>query len=280
MTKTPKVGLALGGGAAKGFAHLGVLKVLVKEKIPIDLIAGCSMGSIFGALYAAGADLGLLEKMLDQMPQKQLFDLAVPKLGLIRGHRLEAMLKLLTKDKDFSQLSIPLYVVAVDIEKGEKVVINEGNVAEAVRGSIAIPGVITPKRWRGRLLVDGAVLERVPVRVAKEFGADLVIAVDVKFGGEKEKEVKIATIFDVILNAIELMEREVAQHYLPEADILIQPNLAHVASSEFNRYKECISIGEEAARQAVPMIRSLLTEDGLNCKKSLSHTIAKEAKTT
>lgn len=273
MTKTPKVGLALGGGAAKGFAHLGVLKVLVKEGIPIDLIAGCSMGSIFGALYSAGADLDILERMLDQMPQKQFFDLAVPKMGLVRGHRVEALLKLLTKDKDFSQLNIPLYVVAVDIEKGEKVVISEGNVAEAVRGSIAIPGVFTPKRWRGRLLVDGAVLERVPVRVAKEFGADIVIAVDVKFGGDREKEVKIANIFDVILTAIELIEREVVQQYLPEADILIQPDLAHIASSEFNRYSECIAIGEEAARQAIPKIRALLTECGIHCKSSLSPTI-------
>ncbi|NLL18939.1 MAG: patatin family protein [Clostridia bacterium] len=275
--KTPKVGLALGGGAAKGFAHLGVLKVLVNEGIPIDLIAGCSMGSIFAALYGAGVDMKLLEKLLEQLPQKQFFDLAVPKLGLIRGHRLEALLRLLTKEKDFSQLDIPVYVVAVDIEKGEKVVINEGSVAEAVRGSIAIPGVFTPKRWRGRLLVDGAILERVPVGVAQKYGADVVIAVDVKFGGERGKEIKITNIFDVILNSIELMEKEVATPYLSEADILIQPDLSHIASSEFTRFKECIEIGEEAAKQAIPGIRRILTERGIICNNPLSHTIVKEA---
>lgn len=276
MNKAPKVGLALGAGAAKGFAHLGVLKVLADEKIPIDLIAGCSMGSVFGALFGAGVDLRLLEKLLEQLPQKQFFDLAVPKMGLVRGHRLEALLKLLTKDKDFSQLDIPVYVVAVDIEKGEKVVISEGSVAEAVRASIAIPGVFIPKRWRGRLLVDGAILERVPIRVAREYGADVVIAVDVKFGGEREREVKINNIFDVILNSIELMEKEVALPYLSEADILIQPNLAHIASSEFARFNECIKIGEEAARQAIPMIRQLLIEQGIRCHNSLQHKIVKE----
>ena len=197
MDKTPKVGFVLGAGAAKGFAHLGVLKVLEAENIPFDLIVGCSMGSVFGALYGAGVDLHLLEKMLEHLPQKQLFDLAVPKMGLIRGHRLEALLRLLTKDKDFSQLDIPLFVVAVDIEKGEKVVINEGSVAEAVRASIAIPGIFAPKRWRDRLLVDGAVLERVPVGVARKCGADIVIAVDVKFGGEGRRELKITNIFEV-----------------------------------------------------------------------------------
>lgn len=264
MTKAPKVGLALGAGAAKGFAHLGVLKVLEEEKIPIDLIVGCSMGSIFGALYGAGADLDLLEKLLEQLPQKQLFDLAVPKMGLIRGHRLEALLKLLTKDMDFSQLNIPVYVVAVDVEKGEKVVISEGSVAEAVRCSISIPGIFVPKPWRGRLLVDGAVLERVPVGVAQKCGADIVIAVDVKFGGESNREIKVTNIFEVFLNSIELMEREVALPYLSEADVLIQPDLAHIASSEFHRFKECIAIGEAAARRAIPQIKQLLTERGIN----------------
>ncbi|HHY61341.1 MAG TPA: patatin family protein [Clostridia bacterium] len=270
MDKTPKVGLVLGAGAAKGFAHLGVLKVLEAENIPFDLIVGCSMGSVFGALYGAGVDLHLLEKMLEHLPQKQLFDLAVPKMGLIRGHRLEALLRLLTKDKDFSQLDIPLFVVAVDIEKGEKVVINEGSVAEAVRASIAIPGIFAPKRWRDRLLVDGAVLERVPVGVARKCGADIVIAVDVKFGGEGRRELKITNIFEVFLHSIELMEREVARPYLAEADILIQPDVAHIASSEFHRFKECIAIGEAAARRAVPQIKQLLAERGIDCSNQWS----------
>lgn len=266
MGDVPVVGLALGGGAAKGFAHLGVLKVLVEEQIPIDLIAGSSIGSVFGALYGAGVDLQLLEKILYSLPRKQFFDLTVPRMGLISGRSLEELLRLLTKDKDFSQLNIPVYVVAVDIERGEKVVINEGSVAEAVRGSIAIPGIFTPKRWRERLLVDGAVLERVPVGVAREKGADVVIAVDVKFGGERDKKIQINNIFDVILNSIELMEKEVALPYLSEADILIQPDLSHISSSNYERMEDCVMLGEKATRQSLPKIKEALARGGLNCK--------------
>ena len=168
MGKTPVVGLALGAGALKGLAHLGVLKVFAAEKVPIHLITGSSIGSVFGALYAAGVDMEFLEKIIEQLPPKGYFDLAVPKMGLIRGNKIESFLRILTKNKHFADLDIPLYVVAVDLEKREKVIISEGSVAEAVRGSVAIPGIFTPKYWQGRVLVDGADLDRVPIIIARE----------------------------------------------------------------------------------------------------------------
>lgn len=269
MDQYPKVGLALGGGAAKGFAHLGVLKVLTDEGIPIDLIAGSSIGSVFGVLYALGMDLDFLGKFLTQLPQNQLLDFSVPKLGLIKGDRLEELLRILTKNKNFSQLKIPVYVVAVDIKKGEKVIINEGSLADAIRGSIAVPGVIAPKVWQERLLVDGAVLERIPVGVVRDKGADFVIGVDVKFGGERTKELKINNIFDVIINSIELMEKKIAEPYLSGADILIQPDLSHISSSDFSHMDECISIGEEAAKKAMDSIKKALNQKGINQKNNL-----------
>ncbi|MFA5537319.1 MAG: patatin-like phospholipase family protein [Bacillota bacterium] len=266
MRQRPKVGLALGGGAAKGFAHLGVLKVLTDEGIPIDLIAGSSIGSFFGALYALDMDLDFLKKFLIQLPQNQLLDFTVPRMGLIKGDRLEELLRILTKNKDFTQLRIPVYVVAVDIKRGEKVVIHEGLLADAIRGSIAVPGMIAPKSWQDRLLVDGAVLERIPVGVAREKGADFVIGVDVKFGGERVKELKITSIFDVFINSIELMEREIAKAYLTGADILIQPDLSHISSTDFSQLEECINIGMEAAKKSVYSIKEALKQNKINLK--------------
>ena len=206
MGKSPVIGLALGAGALKGFAHLGVLKVLTAEKVPVHLIAGSSIGSVFGAFFAAGVDLAFLEKIFEQLPPQGFFDLAVPKMGLIRGNKIESFLRLLIKNKHFADLHIPLYVGWT--WRREKVVISEGPVADAVRGSIAIPGIFTPKFWQGRLLVDGAVLDRVPISTAREQGADVVIAVDVKFGGDQNRTTKVTNIFEVILNSIELMEKE------------------------------------------------------------------------
>ncbi|MGI6552226.1 MAG: patatin-like phospholipase family protein [Bacillota bacterium] len=258
MGKSPVIGLALGAGALKGFAHLGVLKVLTAEKVPVHLIAGSSIGSVFGAFFAAGVDLAFLEKIFEQLPPQGFFDLAVPKMGLIRGNKIESFLRLLIKNKHFADLHIPLYVVAVDLEKGEKVVISEGPVADAVRGSIAIPGIFTPKFWQGRLLVDGAVLDRVPISTAREQGADVVIAVDVKFGGDQNRTTKVTNIFEVILNSIELMEKEVVKTRLQGADILIQPDLSAFSSSDFSKIKELIRKGEEEARKKLPCIKAVL----------------------
>ncbi len=260
MQKVPgdhsKVGLVLGAGAARGFAHLGVLQVLQDEGLPVDLVVGSSVGSIFGALYCCGADLGLLEKLAGEIRQGHLVDLKVGRMGFIQGRKLEALMRLLTKNCCFYELKTPLYVVAVDIERGEKVVITEGSVAEAIRASTAIPGLFFPKRHQGRLLVDGAVLDRLPTRVAREQGAEVVIAVDVKFGSESHYH-PVHSFLEVMIQALDLLEREVAKMSFADADVVIQPNLGHVGGADFGRAKECIEAGRQAAREVLPQLKAV-----------------------
>lgn len=254
----PVVGLALGAGAARGFAHLGVLQVLRQEGIPIHLISGSSIGSVFGALYAVGHDLQMLEKVAHELKQNFFVDVTVPRLGLLRGKKIEDLLRVLTKGMTFDQLQVPFYAVAVDIEKGERVVLNEGSVAEAVRASIAIPGIFQPKEWQGRLLVDGAVLDRIPIDVAREKGAQVVIAVDVKYGGYEVTNHKVRSIFDIMLQSVDLLERELIKYYIVEADVVIRPNLSHISPAAFDRIGECVEQGRIATLEALPRIKELI----------------------
>jgi len=177
-----KVGLALGGGAARGLAHIGVLEVLEKEGIPIDMIAGTSAGAAIGALYAEGKDTSRIKDLVLDIKWWRLaplVDLALPKTGFIGGRKVKELLKLMIGDIEFGDLKIPLACVAADIMTGEEVVIKEGSVLEAVRASISIPVVFTVAKWRGRYLVDGGLVNPVPVSVLKRMGADFIIAVNV-----------------------------------------------------------------------------------------------------
>jgi len=258
MSKKVKVGLALGSGAAKGLAHLGVLKVLLRENIPIHLVTGSSIGSLIGALFAAGADINMLEKISCSLHQKQLVDVVVPRLGLIKGDKIETLVRLLTKNMTFQDLAIPLYVVAVDIERGELVVLEEGSVAEAVRASISMPGVFQPKRLNGRVFVDGAVLNRVPADVARQKGAQIVIGVDLKEDPRTRKPKPVENIFDVILTSIDLLESNSSINYRALCDVRITPKVENIGLADFNKAEECIALGEEAAELALPEIKRVL----------------------
>jgi NTE family protein len=176
-----KIGLALGGGSARGLAHIGVIQVLQAYGIPIDIIAGTSIGSLVGSLYAAGDSVEKLEKsvsLLDKRKVLSLMDITFPRSGLVRGNRIEKMLiDWGLGDKTFEELNIPFAAVATDIESGERVILNQGNVADAVRASMSIPGIFVPVKYDDRYLVDGGVVDPVPVDLAKKMGADIVIAV-------------------------------------------------------------------------------------------------------
>ncbi len=256
--KKPVVGLALGAGASRGLAHFGVLKVLEEAGIKIDVIAGSSIGSVAGALYASGSDLNLLIKMTEHLRQQQYMDISVPRWGLMKGNKVEQLLKLLTKNYTFEQLKIPLYVIAVDIVKGEEYIFSEGYVYEAIRASISIPGVFEPKKIGEKIFVDGAVLNSVPINAIKNHKADIVIGVDIKspeITGEKKS---INNIFDVLVHSIDLMQAEKKKNYSKEADILIEPNLLHINPARFDKSKECINIGIEATKKVLPEIISLI----------------------
>lgn len=250
-----KTGLVLGAGGARGFAHLGVLQVLREEKINFDFVAGCSAGAIFGAVWAAGLDLYRVERLLTYPGfTKKLFDLSMSREGLVKGDKILEVMRLLLKDAVFAELQVPFAVIATDIENGEMVLFREGSVAHAVRASISIPGFFKPYRYQGRLLVDGAVTNRLPLDVAKEMGADKILAVDVKRGLTS----KLTSAVDILQQSVEILEEEVFRCRSLGADFLLQPEVAHIGSLQFDRAQEAIEIGRQATLTKSSEIRRIL----------------------
>ncbi|PLS16575.1 esterase [Bacillus sp. M6-12] len=247
----PKIGLALGSGGARGFAHLGVIKVLKKEGIPIDLIAGSSMGALVGAFYAAGSDIDRLYKLAKLFKRKFYVDLTVPKMGFVAGKRIKELIHMFTHGKMIEELDIPIAIVATDIKSGEKVIFRTGPIAEAVRASISIPGIFVPEKINNRLLVDGGVVDRIPVSVVKSMGADIVIAVDV---AHVKQDVEINSIFDVIMQSLDILQMELVEFRKIASDIMIRPRVEKYSSKAFTNIEEMITIGEEEARQNIDAI--------------------------
>ena len=256
-----KIGLVLGAGSARGLAHIGVMQVLIENGIPFDFLVGSSMGAVVAAIYACGGDMYMTGKLASALNTSVLWDVGIPRMGFVSGKRIEHFLRLLTKGKCFEDLDMALAVVATDIENGEKIVIREGPVHTAVRASISIPGVFTPVRYENRLLVDGAVAERLPVGVARDMGADIIIGVDVTFA--EDRQTQIRNTLDVILQAIEILERqiftEITRH---QATVLLQPRLGNIKSNEFGRAEECILKGRECAEAKLDEIKSVLEAAG------------------
>ena len=253
----PKIAIALGSGGARGFAHLGVLKVLEEENIQVDYIAGSSMGALIGSFYATGHDMDRMYKIANAFRRKYYLDFTVPKMGFVNGDRVKQLIHMFTHGKNIEDLKIPFSIVATDIEKAEKVVFTKGPVADAVRASISIPGIFVPVRVDGRLLVDGGVLDRVPASVAKEMGADIVIAVDVS---QVKSNDGINSIFDVILQTIDIMQNELVKRSELEADVMIRPPVAHFSSRAFTNIDEIIRIGEQETRKQLPVIKQVLQD--------------------
>lgn len=251
----PKVGLALGSGGARGFAHLGVMKVLRDEGIPIDMIAGSSMGALVGSFYGVGLDIERLYYIAKLFKRKYYLDFTVPKMGLISGHRVKELIKIFTHGKHLEQLDLPVRVVATDLQTGERVVFREGPIADAVRASISIPGVFVPEEIDGRLLVDGGVVDIVPISVVKEMGADIVIAVDVS---NINKNVEITSIFDVIMQSLDIMQLELVKCREVATDVMIRPDVSAYSSQTFTNIEEIIKIGEEETRKKISEIHDMI----------------------
>jgi NTE family protein len=260
-----KVGLALGGGAARGLAHIGVLEVLEKEGIPVDLIAGTSAGAVAGALYAQGKSAGQIKELaLDTGWRRlvSLIDLALPRSGFIEGARIKNQLKAIIGDISFSDLKIPLSCLATDISSGEEVVINDGSVLEAVRASISVPVIFTAVKRGGRYLVDGGLVNPVPVSTVRQMGADLVIAVNVipPMGVRLQpgKEAKAPGIFQAMLHSLYIATYSLVMSSLAEADIVIEPRLPHIGYGDFHRVRDSIKQGEIAAQELIEQIKQQL----------------------
>ena len=266
-----KVGLALSSGAARGLAQIGVLKVLEREGIHIDMIAGTSMGSLVGALYAQGKDASELEKVAVYWGSKRfslLADLALPKTSLVGGRKIDNMLKTIIGDIEFGDLKIPFACVATDIETGEEVVIKQGLVREGVRASGSIPVILTAVKRRGRYLVDGALVNPVPVSILREMGADFIIAVNVTplvserihRLSEEGLEAKEPNIFTVIMQIIHIIGYQAVKSSLVGADVIIEPQVTHIGWFDFHRAPECILQGELAVQDSIPKIKKQLWE--------------------
>ena len=253
----PKIGLALGSGGARGFAHLGVIKVLVENNIPIDYLAGSSMGSLVGCFYAAGIDMERLYKISTAFKRKYYLDFTVPKMGFIAGKRVKELIRFFTKGKNLEELNIPVAVVATDLKSGEKVIFKKGPIDQAVRASISIPGIFVPEKVNGRLLVDGGVVDRIPVSVVKEMGADIVIAVDVS---HINTNTEITSIFDVIMQSLDILQMELVVNRQEASDVMIRPNVKKFSAKAYTNIDEIILIGEEEARKQIPQIKETLEQ--------------------
>lgn len=253
----PRIGLALGSGGARGFAHLGVIIALKDAGIPIHLIAGSSMGALVASFYGAGIDLDRLYKFSTAFKRKYFLDFTVPKMGFISGKKVKEFIKVFTHGKNIENLSIPVGIVATDLLTGEKVVFSEGPVAEAVRASISIPGIFVPEKYKGRLLVDGGVADRVPISVAKEMGADIVIAVDVSM---VKRNAEITSIYDVIMQSIDIMQTEIVNSRENTADVMIRPPVDVYSSRAFTNIEEIINLGQEEAKKKLKQIETVIEQ--------------------
>jgi NTE family protein len=253
----PRVALVLGGGAARGFAHVGVLRELEKEKIPIDMIVGTSVGSLIGAMYASNPNSFELEWTSFELEKDDIFDFSIlaSATGPVKGEKIEKFVKAKIPVQNIEQLKVPFFAVAADLNTGDPVVFSSGPIAKAVRASCSIPGVFTPLTYNNRKLVDGGVLGNVAPEVARQNGANLVIVVSID-KSIQNKETN--NLVEITLQAIAIMSNKIDSYKLKDADILIAPEVGDVGTMDFTQKKRCMEAGIAAAQKAMPEIKKHL----------------------
>jgi NTE family protein len=250
------LGLALGGGFSRGFAHLGVLQVLEQNHIPVSFIAGTSVGSILGAAYASGAPL---TRIMDTCRKIRFRDFArwrVSRLGFASNQRIGELIENVFESRTFEDLKIPLAVVATDLATGEPVVFSHGNLSDAIRASCAFPGLFEPVQIGTRCLADGGLVAPVPTRAARSLGASRIIAVSV--GVEDGRRGAPSNIFQVVSRAVSAAQKHQLEVWERHADLVLRPDVQSLAWDDFDRADEAIEAGAQAARRALPRIEKLL----------------------
>ncbi len=250
-----KIALVLGAGAARGFGHIGVLKVLENNAIPIHMIVGTSAGSFVGSLSAHGFNAYQLQKMALELKKGDIVDLTIPDNGFVKGELLENYVNRMLGNTPIEKLRTPFYAVTTNAGTGEEVVFTQGNTGMAVRASSAIPGVFRQVRIHGRVYVDGGVVSPVAVDAARRFGADVVIAVDIS--SDLETRIPEGTI-ETILQSINIMYAKISAAQLARADVVVRPKVGHIGSAEFDKRHEAILEGERAANEILPQINAII----------------------
>jgi NTE family protein len=254
--KPPRIGLALGGGAARGFAHIGVIQVLEEAGIQAELVAGTSAGSLIAALYASGKSGMEMGTLAQTMDEGAIIDWAFPTRGLIRGEALARYVREQTGGRTIEQMKLPLGIVATDLDSGAPVLFQRGDAGMAVRASSAVPAVFQPVKIGAREYVDGGLVSPVPVRFARQMGADLVIAVDISSPPDGNAT---GDVMKMLLQTFSIMGRSINQFELRDADIVLRPALNGVSSADFTARRRAILAGREAAQAAMPALRAKIT---------------------
>jgi NTE family protein len=248
----PKIALVLGGGSVRGFAHIGVIKTLEAHGIVPDMVVGTSAGSMVGALYAGGYGGFDLQKVAFQLEQDSVSDFAMPDRGFVKGELLQSYINKALQNRPIERLNKPFAAVATDLQSGEMMIFRRGNTGMAVRASSSVPGVFQPVNIGGREYVDGGLVSPVPVKAARGMGADIVIAVDIS---SNPKQAKIKDTLDILLQTFNIMGQGLGRYEMTQADVVIQPGVGAMGSTEFEQKHLAIMEGEKAALAALPLIR-------------------------
>lgn len=255
--KPAKVAVVLGAGASKGFAHIGVLKVLEAQRVPIHMVVGTSAGSLVGSLYASGKTAFELQDIAMKMERDKVvdYDWKVWKGGLIKGERLENFINATLHNTPIEKLKIPYYAVATNANTGEEMVFGRGNTGIAVRASCSVPGVFQPVKIGNNTYVDGGLVSAVAVDVARRYGADVVIAVDISGGLDKNAP---SGMMDSMGKSVDIMYMRNINAQLKNADVVIRPNVKDIGSTEMEKFNQAIFEGEKAATAAMPEIHRIV----------------------
>jgi NTE family protein len=260
-TSEPKIALVLGGGSAKGFAHVGVIRALEQEKIPVHMIIGTSVGSLIGGIYASNPDSFQLEWIAFKIDKNDILDFSIiySKLGPVQGIKLETFIEQTVKTKKVEDTKILFYPIATDLNTGETIILEKGSLAKAIRASSSIPGIFTPVTFGNRMLIDGGVTDNVACDIARSKGADIVIAVNLL---KDIRDYDIGSVIDIIAQSVNIMMHENNKIKLQYADIVIEPDTKGVSIFDFTQKKRLMEEGMKATKAVMPKIKELILQYG------------------
>jgi NTE family protein len=261
VRKPPVIGIALGGGAARGFAHIGVLKVLEANQIKPNLIVGTSAGSVIASVYATGVSASELHRIAINLDEASITDWVNPFSnkfgGVIKGDALQNHVNKLVRNKQIDQMEIPLGIVATDLQTGDAILFRRGDTGQAVRASSSVPGVFSPTRILNREYVDGGLSSPVPIRFTKQMGADIVIAVNIS---SEPVDQDINGTFGVLLQTTTIMGRNISLFEVPLADVVVVPKLSSMKGTDFKSRNTAIIAGEEAMQQQLDLLKKKIDD--------------------